>query len=158
MRRYGHARYVDGELGWNKTMSWSMRCESRSKLRGNRTERTHGEEFPADRVRERIEAKSEKDSDLERKNEQLESKIAEAEGRRRAISYELDLAVRLEPAGIKSCELKRALYRPRQGRCGTAGSEASVRGLRPCYSYMGDPALRTTTWRTLRRLHRQSEK
>src|ERR1700680_2675556 len=41
----------------------------------------HTEEFPADRVRERIEAKSQKDFDLERENEQLESKIAEAEGR-----------------------------------------------------------------------------
>ena len=80
MWRYGHARYADGELGWNKTRSWSIRCESRSTLRGTRTKRTH-EEFPADRVRKRIEAKSQKISDLERKNEQLESKIAEAEGR-----------------------------------------------------------------------------
>jgi hypothetical protein len=38
------------------------------------------EEF-AGRVRERIEAKCQKISDLERRNEELESKIAEAEGR-----------------------------------------------------------------------------
>jgi predicted nucleic acid-binding Zn ribbon protein len=62
----------------NEEFIGTLRIESDHCEELGRNART--EEF-ADRVRERIEAKSQKISDLKRRNEELEPKIAEAEGR-----------------------------------------------------------------------------
>src|ERR1700730_3939426 len=133
MRRYGHARYADGELGWNRTRSSSIRCESRAitvmnwdgthAMRTLLTEYENGssqnlKRFPT--LREGTKSWSRKSPNRGQGGGQFVKK--------------LNLVSGLEPAGIKLCELKRALYRPRQGRCGTGALEASVRGLRPYYS------------------------